>query len=84
MNFIDYASVHGLQIDRLQGDNCWHRVRTNDKPHKRNGCYIFDGSRGALKNWATMESFATWPDGDSYEPLSLPAVVPECRSRGAP
>ena len=74
MNFIDYASVHGLQIDRLRGDNCWHRVKTSDKPHKRNGCYIFDGSRGALKNWATMESFATWPDRDSYEPVDWAKV----------
>ena len=43
-----------------------------DHPHKRNGAYIFDGNRGAVQNWATMEKPVTWKsDTDSR---SLPII----------
>lgn len=60
MNFREFASVNGLIIDRLYQDGRWHRVPTLDKPRKRNGAYLFDGNRGVVKNWATMEGFASW------------------------
>jgi putative DNA primase/helicase len=62
MNFLDHAARYGLIIDRLISDGRWHRVPTEDKPRKRNGAYLFDGQRGVVKNWATMESFAKWPE----------------------
>jgi putative DNA primase/helicase len=60
VNFREFASVNGLIIDRLYQDGRWHRVPTLDKPRKRNGAYLFDGNRGVVKNWATMEGFASW------------------------
>jgi putative DNA primase/helicase len=60
MTFLDFADSNGLIIDRLYQDGKWHRVPTKDKPRKRNGAYLFDGRRGVVKNWATMESFASW------------------------
>lgn len=60
MNFLDFAANNGLIIDRLYQDGKWHRVSTIDKPRKKNGAYLFDGRRGVVKNWATMENFASW------------------------
>lgn len=62
MDFISHAQNHGLIIDRLISDGRWHRVPTTDKPRKRNGAYLFDGLRGVVKNWATMEDFSSWPE----------------------
>lgn len=71
MRFEDFARVHGLIINSLQYDK-WVRVPTVDHPHKRNGAYIFDGNRGAVQNWATMEKPVTWKsDSDNR---SLPVI----------
>ena len=64
MNFIDHAQAHGLLMRHAIPDAKWHRVPTVDKPRKRNGAYVFDGHRGAVRNWATMETFASWWDGN--------------------
>lgn len=63
MTFDEYAASHGLLIRRVQADNRWHRCATEDKPKKKNGAYIFDGERGAVKNWATMSEFAVYREG---------------------
>ena len=62
MDFVDFATNNGLIIDRLYQDGKWHRVSTTDKPRKKNGAYLFDGRRGVVKNWATMDGFASWRD----------------------
>jgi len=54
MNFIEFAQQHGLIIDSVVTDR-WTRVPTEDKPHKRNGSYIWDGQSGAVQNWAVHE-----------------------------
>ena len=66
MNFIQHAEMHGLVIDHLISDGRWHRVATEDKPKKRNGAYLYDGRRGVVKNWATMDLFAPYPERGSY------------------
>ena len=63
MSFVAHAQAHGLIINHAIPDGRWHRVPTVDKPRKRNGAYIFDGAKGVVKNWATMEGFAGWSDG---------------------
>ena len=64
MDFVDFARGHGLILDHALSDGRWHRVKTEDKPKKKNGAYIWDGSRGSVRNWATMENFSTYrPDG---------------------
>ena len=70
MTFIEHAQAHGLMIRDLISDGRWHRVPTADKPRKRNGAYLWDGVRGVVKNWATMEDFAGWPErGQRVEPI---------------
>jgi len=75
MTFLEHAQAHGLIIRDLASDGRWHRVPTTDKPRKRNGAYLFDGSRGVVKNWATMDDFAAWPERgqrvESIDPLKL-------------
>jgi putative DNA primase/helicase len=56
MSFIHHAEACGLLIQDLIPDGRWHRVHTVDKPKKQNGAYVFDGVKGAVRNWATMES----------------------------
>lgn len=63
MTFEQFAASHGLIIRHIQADNRWHRCPTEDKPRKKNGAYIFDGERGAVKNWATMADFAAFREG---------------------
>lgn len=63
MDFIDFAASHGLRISDLIADNRWHRCQTEEKPRKKNGAYVFDGSRGAVIDFATMTKAATFRDG---------------------
>lgn len=80
MSFILHASAHGLYIRDLIADGRWHRVPTDDKPHKRNGAYLWDGERGVVKNWATMESFSSYPS-KGYSPVRVRQVVRDDQGR---
>lgn len=61
MDFYNFAEQHGLIIDHLVHDR-WVRVPTADKPHSRNGAYIYDGQSGAVQNWAIHEKPVSWHD----------------------
>ena len=78
MTFIEHAQAHGLIIKDLISDGRWHRVPTTDKPRKRNGAYLFNGSRGVVKNWATMDDFSGWPQhgekAENVDPLKLERI----------
>lgn len=63
MSFLAHAAAHGLIINHLISDGRWHRVATEDKPKKRNGAYLWDGERGVVKNFATMQDYAAYRDG---------------------
>lgn len=64
MSFIDHARAHGLVIRHLIADDRWHRCQTTDHPKKKNGAYIYDGTKGAVQNWATMQAIALFrPEG---------------------
>ena len=54
MTFQQFAQDNGLIIDHLVHGR-WTRVPTVDHPHSRNGAYIYDGSSGAVQNWAVHE-----------------------------
>ena len=41
LDFESFAEQHGLIIDHLVHDR-WARVPTTDKPHSKNGSYIWD------------------------------------------
>jgi putative DNA primase/helicase len=62
-DFVSFARAHGLRIDHAVPDGRWHRTATDDKPRKKNGAYLFDGQRGVVKNFATMERYAAYRDG---------------------
>jgi putative DNA primase/helicase len=62
MSFVAHAQAHGLILREVVADGRWHRVATEDHPRKKNGAYVFDGRGGAVRNWATMDGFATWRD----------------------
>jgi putative DNA primase/helicase len=61
MNFESFAEQHGLIIDHVVHDR-WTRVPTTDKPHSKNGAYIWDGQAGAVQNWALHEKPLTFRD----------------------
>lgn len=64
MSFLAFAQSYGLVLRDPIPDGRWHRVPTDDHPRKRNGAYAFDGERGAVQNWATMQQVALYrPDG---------------------
>ena len=52
MDFVEHARANGLIMTHAIADSRWHRVKTTDKPNKRNGAYIFDGVRG-YRDWET-------------------------------
>jgi len=64
MSFAAFAHSYGLILRDPICDGRWHRVPTEDHPRKRNGAYAWDGERGAVQNWATMQQVALYrPDG---------------------
>ena len=65
MNFETFAEQHGLIIDSVQHDR-WVRVPTKDKPHSKNGAYIWDGKTGAVQNWAVHEKPITFLSKDDF------------------
>ena len=65
--FQDFALQHGLVIDHLILDR-WVRVKTLDKPSKKNGAYIFDGRFGSIINFATHESHISYREDTNYVP----------------
>ncbi len=72
MSFVAFAREHGLIMDHAIADARFHRVRTEDKPKRKNGAYIFMGERGAVRNFATMIGFASWRSG---EQISRPVLI---------
>jgi len=68
MSFESFAHEHGLIINEIVYDR-WTRVPTTDHPRKRNGAYIFDGSFGAVQNWAFHERPIVYKSKESnYNP----------------
>ena len=63
MSFQLFAEQHGLIINDLEHGR-WVRVPTIDHPRKKNGCYIFEGTKGAVQNWAVHEKPVTWFSGE--------------------
>lgn len=65
MTFFEFCADHGLIVDHIQYGK-WVRVRTEDKPNKRNGSYFHGVDYAHVQNWALMDEAATWfPDKDS-------------------
>lgn len=73
-DFVSFARAHGLLLEDLRSDDQWHRTRTEDKPRKKNGAYVYDGRRGVVINFATMENGAVWRDGTNAGHVDRAAI----------
>lgn len=64
MNFYSALTASGLRPRDVIADGRWHRCPTDDKPKKRNGCYLLDpsGAKGVWKNYATDAEWNKWHD----------------------
>lgn len=49
--FVAFARSHGLLIDHAPPDGRVHRCRTEAKPRKKNGAFMFDGQSGWVQDW---------------------------------
>ena len=68
MTFQIFAQTHGLIITDIVLDR-WTRVPTQDRPHKKNGAYIYDGQSGAVQNWAIHDKPIVFHSGEPYNPV---------------
>jgi putative DNA primase/helicase len=67
-DFIAFAESFGLVIPHLE-EGRWVRVKTEDKPRKRNGSYKYLGDVGFVQNHATMSDPATWHPREHVAPV---------------
>lgn len=76
MDIITYAKGHGVIIEQLVEDGRWHRVRTTDKPGKKNGAYMSRGTYGFVQNHATMIEADMWkPDATELAQVDHAAIA---------
>lgn len=80
MSFLRFAEAHGLIIDHLI-EGKWVRVRTVDKPKRRNGAYRFLGDVGFVQNHATMDEVAIWRPDKPLSPAESRRIAKEANER---
>lgn len=59
-DFISFCQSYGVVLNRLPPVGRWVRVKTDDKPHHRNGSVKWMGDVGFCQNWANMDEPAVW------------------------
>ncbi len=59
-SFADFASIHGLLVQRPLEDGRIHRVPTEEKPRRRNGTYRFLGDWGWVCNFNRDGQAIVW------------------------
>ena len=78
MIFQEFAAAHGLIVDHVEYGR-WARVKTTDKPSRKNGAYLHRGSIAFVQNHATMGEPETWfPDNDSAIRIDSAAIARRC------
>jgi putative DNA primase/helicase len=66
MEFLQFAKLHGIVIDRVPPIGVWRRYPTEDKPAHKNGAVKFMGDHAFLQNHATETEISVWKaEGDS-------------------
>lgn len=75
MNFLAAMQSAGLRPRDIVADGRWRRCPTEDKPRKKNGCYLLDpsGRRGVFKNYATDADWNRWQD-DTITPAQAAEI----------
>ncbi|CAB5220038.1 hypothetical protein UFOVP239_36 [uncultured Caudovirales phage] len=69
MRFVDFARVHGVEIDpsRLYASEKIKRCGTVEKSRSLNGAYFWDGERGWVMNWSA-EAKVIWYEDPHAKP----------------
>ena len=64
MSFRAALEAAGLRPRDVIPDGRWYRCPTDDKPRKRNGCFVLwpCGTRGFFKNYALHDDWCEWRD----------------------
>lgn len=80
MSFYAALIASGLRPREVVADGRWHRCPTEDKPRKKNGCYLLEpgGARGVWKNYALD---ADWNKWESNELTTAQRVDADRRAR---
>jgi len=83
MNFEQFASQHGLVIQRLYPADGIKRCPTEAHPGKKNGAYWYSGDAGWVWNWELgQETVIWWKSGREQDPAGL-RKIREMRERMA-
>lgn len=71
MNFIDFARIHGVEIDlsKFFASDRIRRCGTVTKPRSGNGAYFWDGQRGWVMDWSG-EAKVVWYNDPDAKPWS--------------
>jgi putative DNA primase/helicase len=78
MNFIDFATSHGLIINSIISGR-WVRIPTRSHPRSKNGAYFFDGEYGFVQDWASMPSPVLWKTDRVLDAIELSAMQSRMR-----
>lgn len=75
MSFMAAMISAGLRPHDVVADGRWRRCPTEDKPRKKNGCYLLDpsGRRGVFKNYALDADWHRWQD-DTVTPAQAAEI----------
>lgn len=60
MEFLTFAKLHGIVIDKIPPVGVWRRYPTEDHMHKRNGAVKFMIDHAFIQNWATSTEVLVW------------------------
>lgn len=83
MSFADFARNNGLLIDYVEADGQVHRCRTEAKPQRKNGAYLFDGRSGWIQDWTIHQAAIAYRDGEVGEAVARVDVAKIKRDKRA-
>lgn len=67
MSFVMFARAHGLEVGDLVPSDRIRRCVTHEHPRKKNGAYLWDGTRGWVFDWAG-EAKTHWYEDPNAKP----------------
>jgi putative DNA primase/helicase len=67
MDFLQFAHLNGVEIERLEISPRVQRCGTTDNPRSKNGAYLYEGDRGWVQAW-DGDCEVHWWDDERVEP----------------
>lgn len=80
MDFIQFATAHGLEITHLETGKI-ARCKTSDHRSKRNGAYYYEHSFGWCQNWAVHEHPVIWITDKEVDQKELQLKLKKSREK---